>query len=122
MAGHKQNKRQVGLWGEAYAAQYLRKQGYVILCQQWHCRMGEIDIIARDRGNTIVFYEVKTRSTDYWMPIEAAIDQRKLDTLTACIDIFRSEHAWHGTVRLDLICIIRSRPMRLRHYHNLFLW
>ena len=47
-----------GHWGEAMAAEYLRKKRYEIIACNYHTRFGEIDLIARDR-KTVVFVEVK---------------------------------------------------------------
>lgn len=59
MAG---DSTETGTLGEKIAAQFLIDKGYKIVCQNWRCRWGEIDIIAQD-GNTIVFVEVKTASS-----------------------------------------------------------
>ena len=53
--------RAVGTWGEAQAAAYLRGKGYHLLAHSYHCRFGEIDLIAQ-KGEMICFVEVKTRS------------------------------------------------------------
>lgn len=50
-----------GDWGEAQVAEYLRSRGFRIEVSKYHCRFGEIDLIARD-GGTLCFVEVKTRS------------------------------------------------------------
>ena len=53
-------KKELGDWGEDRAALYLRLHGYSILEQNYRCRQGEIDIIARRRG-IVAFVEVKLR-------------------------------------------------------------
>lgn len=55
------NKRIMGAQYEELAVSYLEKEGYQILEQNFRCRMGEIDLIAKD-GNYLVFIEVKYRS------------------------------------------------------------
>lgn len=47
--------------GEAAAAEYLRRRGYEILASQWHCRFGELDLVARSREGILCFVEVKLR-------------------------------------------------------------
>lgn len=54
------NKRCVGAAYEQEAADYLTEQGYEILERNFRCRLGEIDLIARD-GECLVFVEVKYR-------------------------------------------------------------
>ena len=59
--------KDIGSWGEKLAVKWLELQDYDLLQQNWRCRWGEIDIIARDRVNkTIAFVEVKTRSQNNW--------------------------------------------------------
>ena len=61
----------LGAEGEALAASYLETQGYCIQARNFRSGKGEIDIIASD-GDTIVFVEVKTRSTArFGLPREA---------------------------------------------------
>jgi putative endonuclease len=49
--------------GERAAAKFLERRGYRILASNYRTRLGEIDLIAEDRG-TLVFIEVKVRGTD----------------------------------------------------------
>ena len=53
--------RAKGTWGEALVANYLRKQGYQLLAHSYHCRFGEIDLIAQ-KEKTLCFVEVKART------------------------------------------------------------
>ena len=52
----------LGAWGEATAAEYLRKKRYKILANGYHSRFGEIDLIAADR-KYLIFVEVKLRKS-----------------------------------------------------------
>ena len=38
-----------GAWGEALAAEYLRKKHYKLVAAGFQCRFGEIDLIVKDR-------------------------------------------------------------------------
>ncbi|MEG0292491.1 MAG: YraN family protein [Anaerovoracaceae bacterium] len=61
----------IGDFGEKIAKEYLLASGYEILEQNFTCRLGEIDIIAQ-KGDQLVFGEVKTRTSDvYGLPREA---------------------------------------------------
>lgn len=50
-----------GAEGETVACRYLEGRGFEVLCRNYRCRSGEIDIVARDASNTTVFVEVKDR-------------------------------------------------------------
>ena len=72
--------REIGLFGEAAVAKYLRAKGYTLLAHGYRCRFGEIDLIAKNR-HTLAFVEVKLRSPhSYGLPREAvdAVKQEKL--------------------------------------------
>ena len=49
-----------GAWGEALAAEYLKKKKYRLIAAGYRCRFGEIDLIVADKKN-LVFVEVKLR-------------------------------------------------------------
>jgi putative endonuclease len=53
----------LGILGEELAFQYLKKRGYKVLLRNYESPMGEIDLIAKEKG-ALVFIEVKTRSSD----------------------------------------------------------
>jgi len=71
-------RKKLGNRGEKIAAKFLRKQGYQIIEKNYHSRLGEIDIVAKE-DESIVFVEVKTRcSTDFGLPEEAlSYDKRR---------------------------------------------
>lgn len=53
-------RKSIGALGERIAAEHLERAGYTILARNWHCRHGELDIVAVDR-TALVFCEVKAR-------------------------------------------------------------
>jgi putative endonuclease len=65
-----------GKEGEKIAAAFLKKNGYRISEINFRCVLGEIDIIARDKGE-IVFIEVKTRKSEELGYPEQAVGIRK---------------------------------------------
>ena len=61
----------LGAIGEELACRYLSLRGYKVLLKNYECALGEIDIIAKERG-ALVFIEVKTRSSlEMGSPAEA---------------------------------------------------
>jgi putative endonuclease len=57
--------KQAGNAGENLVAELLKANGWQIIATQWHCRWGELDIVARDQ-TWLLFVEVKTRSCHNW--------------------------------------------------------
>lgn len=83
----KQNKRETGTAYEQAAAYYLEQHGYEILECNYRCRIGEIDLIARD-GPYLVFCEVKyRRNGQKGHPLEA-VDQRKQYRIMRCAQYY----------------------------------
>ncbi len=61
----------LGIIGEELAYHYLCAAGYKILLKNYECPLGEIDIIAKEKG-ALVFIEVKTRSShEFGFPAES---------------------------------------------------
>ena len=64
---------------EKMAGEYLKTQGYEILQYNFRCRMGEIDIIAKDHGY-LVFIEVKyRRDKSCGHPAEAVTPRKRTE-------------------------------------------
>jgi len=85
------NNRKVGTLFEQKAAEYLKQNGYVILHQNFRCRMGEIDLIAKSDGY-FCFIEVKYRSsTEKGFPAEA-ITPWKIRKITRTAEFYMLLH------------------------------
>ncbi len=71
------NQRQIeGREGEIVSANYLKNNGYRIICTNFKCMQGEIDIIA-EKNEMIIFIEVKTRTSSKYGKPREAVDNRK---------------------------------------------
>lgn len=82
-------KNTLGKLGEELAAKYLTKLGYKIIEKNFRIRGGEIDIIALD-GNTLVYIEVKTRSSHQFGSPEEAVTPWKLKFLERSAKFYRN--------------------------------
>lgn len=93
-----------GKEGEAFATKYLIQQGYQILERNFKTRMGEIDIIARNKGY-LVFVEVKARqSSDFGGPAGAITSskQRKIVQIAKAYMAFKKVES---DARFDVVLI-----------------
>ena len=65
------------------AADYLRQNGFRILYRNFRSRRGgEIDLVCRDRrAKTLVFVEVKTRTTDAFGPPHAGVTRSQQERI-----------------------------------------
>ena len=98
-----EEKLSLGKLGEEKALSFLKKKGYRILAQNYRCRVGEIDIIARD-GKIIAFVEVKTRtSLRYGSPF-LAVDLRKQKKIArVAVSYLKEKRATRRICRFDVV-------------------
>ena len=113
----------LGQRGEAAAARFLQKLGYKILARGRRLATGELDLVVLD-GRTIVFVEVKTRtSADLGHPAEAvdAVKQRKLTRLA--VTFLKRHKLLEYPARFDVVAITwpatGGRPV-IEHFKNAF--
>lgn len=69
-----------GEQAETLAADFLRNKGLRIAARNYHCRYGEIDLIARE-GTTVVFVEVRSRASEAYGGAAASITAAKREKL-----------------------------------------
>ena len=100
------NKREVGSRKEEYAAKYLVSKGVRILENNYHCRVGEVDMIGIDEG-CLVFFEVKWRSSTVNGDPSEAVDSRKQKKICKVCDHYRMFHTelYKLQVRFDVMAI-----------------
>ncbi|MGI6655667.1 MAG: YraN family protein [Desulfobulbus sp.] len=113
-----------GRIGEELALDYLREQGYGIAEKNYRTPYGEVDIVARD-GQTMVFVEVKTRSSSRFGTPFDAVDSRKQLHLCRAARAYLHCHGLAGTsARFDVISVELSRTdggePRITHLQNAF--
>ncbi len=95
----------IGSIGEDIATKFLKKNKYKIIENNFKCKLGEIDIIAKD-GDYLVFVEVKTRkSTKYGMPSEA-VNYYKQQKIIQVAKYYLMNKSLDANVRFDVIEII----------------
>jgi putative endonuclease len=114
--------RLLGDRGERAAAKYLKQQGYRILARQSRSRIGEIDLIAVD-GQTIVFVEVKTRtSLSAGHPAEAITIAKRRQLTRTALAWLKRRNMLNRSSRFDVIAITwqEGEPPIIEHYKSAF--
>lgn len=120
----KTKNKEIGVKGELLAQEYLKKQGYEILETNRQFQDGmkktcEIDIIAVDR-NSLVFIEVKTRSTDFCgSPLEAITREKYQNIRTGLFNYLRESKIRYKKFRIDAISIILHPELKIKHLKNI---
>lgn len=106
MLSSREEAARLGKEGERKVAEYLRRNGYIILRQNWRdSRFGEIDIIAENREN-IVFVEVKTRSANALVSGVEAIDYKKARRTRNAAEVFTRKLNTKLSPRIDVAEVI----------------
>jgi putative endonuclease len=102
-------KRQaLGREGEAAARAYLERRGVRILVQNFRCAAGEIDLIGRTR-DTLVFIEVKTRTSEAFGPPQLAVHLKKQRQIVRAAQWFLAEQRLPEVpCRFDVVAVTLS--------------
>ena len=92
----------LGAWGEALAAEYLRKKRYEIVAAGYRSRFGEIDLIVKNK-KYLVFVEVKLRKTGDFAKAMEYVDRRKQDKIRITASMYLSQNPTQLQPRFDVI-------------------
>ncbi len=106
--GHepRREKEELGRKGEDRALRFLKKKGYRIIEQNYVCKMGEMDIIAKEK-DTLVFVEVKTRTSIAFGPPQLAVTPFKQRQLSKVALHFLKEKKLEDIkARFDVVAIL----------------
>ncbi len=99
-------KQKIGKKGESIAVRYLKKQGYRIVEQNYRSKVGEIDIIAREK-KSLVFVEVKTRSSRSFGSPKWAITPKKQKAISmAALYYLKMTNQNDINARFDVVSIL----------------
>ena len=106
-----------GKRSEIIASQFLKEKGYKIIAVNYKNKIGEIDIIAKDK-NAIVFVEVKFReSVAFGYPMEA-VDVRKQNKIRRVATIYLKQNSlFDEEIRFDILSVLGEE---ITHIENAF--
>lgn len=98
-----------GSWGEAVAAEFLRRGGFEIVDRNSRPveadQRLEIDLVAWDsKTDTMVFVEVKQHaSLSPYARRLRSITRRKRENVRRACNAWRRMNRWHGAYRFDVV-------------------
>jgi len=99
-------KRELGKKGEDLALRFLKKRGYRIIEQNYVCKMGEMDLIAKEK-DTLVFIEVKTRTSMDFGPPQLAVTEFKQRQLSkVALNFLKEKKIEDVKARFDVVAIL----------------
>ncbi|MBM3314592.1 YraN family protein [candidate division WOR-3 bacterium] len=113
--------RERGAAAEKLARAWLAGRGYRVIESNYRSRVGEIDIICKDR-DTVVFVEVKSRATaDFGSPAQA-VDHRKQRKLRRLAEQYLIERRLESSpARFDVLSILAGPAgPRVEHFEGAF--
>lgn len=115
-------RHQFGRASEMQAEQFLLAKGYRILDRNVRTPLGELDLVAEDRG-VVVFVEVKGRTTEAFGGALLAMNHRKQVKLTKLAALYLAQRHWSDKAcRFDVV-LVHGRPFdqgRIEHLQNAF--
>ncbi|MEM9990493.1 MAG: YraN family protein [Bacteroidota bacterium] len=112
---------EVGRLGEQKAFHFLIAKHYRILETNWRHRRAEIDLIAKD-GETLVFVEVKTRSSDTFGTPDAFVTPKKRQLMQAAANVYMEKIGHDWAIRFDIVAVLLhpTRPAEITHFEDAF--
>lgn len=117
------NRKETGYYGEAIACKILEKRGYRLVEKNFTIRGGEIDLIM-EKGDELIFVEVKTRRNDhYGSPLESITPQKKQRMIRASEVFLCGKGHDDADVRFFAVAIFlddRDRPVKAEILEDIF--
>ena len=99
-------KKELGQKGEEFALRFLKKRGYQIIQKNYVCKMGEMDIIAKEK-DTLVFIEVKTRTSTTFGPPQLAVNPKKQSQMSkVALNFLKEKKLEDVKARFDVVAIL----------------
>ncbi len=101
---------------------HLEACGYTVVERNARRREGEIDIVARAPGDTIVFIEVRSRRMPAGLAAAAeSVGERKQQRLVALASAYLADADIDAPARIDVITVMvdgQNRVVALAHIEN----
>ena len=109
-----------GKIGEKLAAEYLINHGYKILHTNWRAKRYEVDIIAQ-KNETLVFCEVKYRSSNLFGEPETFVTMQKQKNIIKSATMYVGWNRWAGESRFDIVSVLKEgQTIKINHIEDAF--
>ncbi|MCL2132264.1 MAG: YraN family protein [Lentimicrobiaceae bacterium] len=109
-----------GKFGEKLAEDYLINHDYTVLHTNWRAKRYEVDIIAQ-KGDILVFCEVKYRSSNFFGEPESFVTKQKQRNIIKSAAMYVGRNCWRGEVRFDIISILmKDETAKINHIENAY--
>lgn len=114
------NTRIIGAKGEDIASSYLTSKGYRIIDRNFQTKLGELDIVA-EKGEFIIFIEVKYRSNlSFGYPYEA-VNSHKLFKLKKMVEVYMLVNKVKKQAKVEILSIWEENgETKIKHYTDLY--
>lgn len=117
-------KRKFGDIGEKIAERYLKNKGYTVLEKNYLKPWGEIDVVAKKKGN-LIFCEVKTRdaeNVEHFLA-ESSVNRLKIKKLQKICETYLMERRFPYSQRwqIDVLAIAidkEKKKAKIKHFEN----
>lgn len=104
----------LGAQGEEAAVDFLKENGYKIITRNYKTKLGEIDIVAKDK-DALAFIEVKTRYSDrFGLPYEAVSRTKQRQISKAALTFLKENNLLDKKARFDVVSVIYSAEDKLK--------
>lgn len=105
------HRQKFGRESETVVVKQLKKKGYKILEQNYRTKLGEIDIIAKDK-KTLVFVEVKARRSDlYGSPKWAITPKKQRQMSKVALYYLKVTKQTKAKARFDVVTLLSTKNM-----------
>lgn len=117
----KKNNKLKGNYGESLVYNYLEKNDYQVLCKNFTCKFGEIDIIFLDKKD-LVFGEIKSRTSTIFGNPSEAVNYYKIKHIINTSKFYLKLNEINGlSVRYDVIEVyLNNNKHIINHIKNAF--
>jgi putative endonuclease len=111
-------RHQFGQASELLAERFLQAKGYRIVARNLRTSLGELDLVAEDRG-VLVFVEVKARATEVFGGAVSAVDRKKQAKLVRLASQYLAQHHLSDrSCRFDVV-LVQGHPSSQGHIEHL---